>query len=312
MTAKRWLGATALLWMALLGGPARAEDSRLSVVAIFSILGGMVKSVGGDKVNVTVLVGPDADTHTYQPTPSDTKAIATAKLLVINGLGLEGWLDRLRGATKSSATVVVATKGVTPLAIEEEEKARESGKSKFGKARHVTDPHAWQSLTNGQVYVANIVAGLAGVDPANANYYEHAGAAYKRQLAELEGRVKSELALVPEEKRRVITTHDAFQYFGKAYGIAFIAPEGISTENEPSAGGIAKLERQIKHERINALFLENVINARLIEQIAKDTGAVVGPPLYSDALSRPEGPANTYVKMFEYNVATLKEGMQKN
>jgi zinc/manganese transport system substrate-binding protein len=312
MPIRHMLRAAILALATLAGGTASAEP--LKIVATFSILGDMVKTIGGDKVTVTTLVGPDADTHTYHPTPADAKEIAAAKLLVTNGLGLEGWLDRLKGAAKSSAKTIVATTGITPLTMEEEadEKAAASGQEKPGKPRRIKDPHAWQSLANGQIYVANIVAALAEADPANAAYFKESGEAYRERLAELDAKVKSELAAVPKDKRRVITTHDAFQYFGKAYGIAFIAPIGISTENEPSAGDVAKLERQIKREKIKALFLENVTNARLIEQIAKDTGAIVGPALYSDALSKPDEPASTYIKMFEHNAATLKEGMLKN
>lgn len=308
------LGVFALLLGALVSQPARAQNDPLKAVATFSILADIVSNIGGNKVAVTTLVGPDADTHTYQPTPADARAISEAKLLVTNGLGLEGWLDRLKGAAKSGATIVVASSGIKPLTMEEEadEKATASGQPKPGKPRRISDPHAWQSLSNGQIYVANIVKGLAASDPANAEFYKQNGAAYARQLAALDSKVKETLADVPKAKRRVITTHDAFQYYGKAYGIAFVAPLGISTENEPSAGDVAKLERQIKREKIKALFLENVTNGRLIGQIAKDTGAVVGPPLYSDALSKPDEPASTYIKMFEHNTATLKEGMLKN
>jgi zinc/manganese transport system substrate-binding protein len=303
-----------LLLVAFATQPAWAQNERLKAVATFSILADITSNIGGSKVTLTTLVGPDADTHTYQPTPADARAVAEASVLVTNGLGLEGWLDRLKGAAKSSAIVVVASTGITPLTMEEEEdeKAAASGQKKPGKPRRIDDPHAWQSLTNGQAYVANIVEGLSIADPPNAEFYRQSGDAYARQLAALDRKIRDLLAAVPHAKRRVITTHDAFQYYGKAYGVAFIAPLGISTENEPSAGDIASLERQIKREKIKALFLENVTNGRLIGQIAKDTGAVVGPPLYSDALSKPDEPASTYVKMFEHNTATLRDGMMKN
>ncbi len=303
-----------LMLAALFAVRAEAQTAPVTVVATFSILADLVRNVGGEKVAVTTLVGPDADTHSYQPTPSDARAVAQAQVLITNGLGLEGWLVRLKGAATSKAIVVVASAGVKPLTMEEEadEKAAANGQPKSGKPSRVDDPHAWQNLANGQIYVANIVKGLAEADPANADFYRQNGAAYGKQLTALDGKIKAELAGVPKAKRRVITTHDAFQYFGRAYDIAFIAPLGISTENEPSAGDIAKLERQIKREHIRALFLENVTNARLIDQIAKDTGAVVGPSLYSDALSKPDEPAATYLKMFEHNAATLKEGMLKN
>ena len=308
------LGFCALLLGAVIAQRAWAQSGPLKVVATFSIIADIVSNVGGDKVALKTLVGPDADTHTYQPTPADARAVAEAKVLVTNGLGLEGWLDRLKGAAKSNAVVVVASTGIKPLTMEAEEndRAAASGQPKPGRSGRVDDPHAWQSLANGQVYVANIAKALAASDPPNAEFYRTSAADYAARLAALDGKTKEMLAGVPKAKRRVITTHDAFQYYGKEYGIAFIAPLGISTDNEPSAGDIAKLERQIKREKIMALFLENVTNGRLIGQIAKDTGAVVGPPLYSDALSKPDGPASTYVTMFEHNTATLVDGMMKN
>ncbi|MDB5362200.1 MAG: hypothetical protein JWO51_3497 [Rhodospirillales bacterium] len=282
--------------------PAVADP--LPVVATTSVLQDLVRNVGGDKVDVKTLVGLDGDAHTYEPTPSDAKAISTARLVVINGLGLEGWLTRLMGSAKFSGTRVTATEGIAPLTMQEAE---------GGKSKTVIDPHAWQSLANGRIYVANIAKGLIAADPANAAFYRDNAANYANQLSALETKIRAELADVPAAKRRVITTHDAFQYYGKAYGIAFIAPIGLSTEDgEPSAGDVAKLERQIKREKLHALFLENISNSRLIEQLAHDTGAVVGPPLFSDALSRPDEPAPSYLQMFEYNTATLKAGMLKN
>jgi len=282
--------------------PASADP--LPVVATTSVLQDLVRNVGGEKVVVKTLVGPDGDAHTYEPTPSDAKAISTARLVVINGLGLEGWLTRLMGSAKFSGTRVTATDGITPLTMQEAE---------GGKPKTIIDPHAWQSLTNGRIYVANIAKGLSAADPANASFYQDNAARYSAELAALEAKIRAELSDVPEPKRRVITTHDAFQYYGKAYGITFIAPIGLSTEEgEPSAGDVAKLERQIKQEKLRALFLENISNSKLIEQLARDTGAIVGPPLFSDALSKPDEPAPTYIQMFEYNTATLKAGMLKN
>ena len=281
-----------------------AAADPLPVVATTSVLQDLIRNVGGDKVAVKTLVGPDGDAHTYEPTPSDAKAISTARLVVINGLGLEGWLTRLMGSAGFTGTRVIATEGIAPLTM-----AEEAG----GKARTVTDPHAWQSLQNGQIYVANIAKGLAAADPTNAATYRQNAEAYSQRLAALDTKIRAELAEVPTPQRRVITTHDAFQYYGKAYGVAFIAPIGLSTEEgEPSAGDVAKLERQIKREKLHALFLENISNSRLIEQLARDTGAIVGPPLFSDALSKPDEPAPTYIQMFEYNTATLKAGMLKN
>jgi zinc/manganese transport system substrate-binding protein len=305
MTRRTFIAAATVL--ALAAAPALAEP--VKVVATFSILGDLVKTIGGEHVAVTVLVPPDGDAHAYQPTPSDARAVGAASVMVTNGLGLEGWLPRLMGATQFKGTVIVASTGIKPLGMEAE---AEDGQPKPAKPKRVDDPHAWQDLANGQVYVANIVMGLSAADPADASGFEAAGAAYKQQLSALDAKVREMLAAVPKEKRRVITTHDAFQYFGKAYGVTFLAPSGISTEDEPSARELATLERQIKQLHIKALFLENVTNPQMIAQIAKDTGGIVGPPLFSDALSKPDEPAPTYLKMFEHNTATLVEGMQKN
>jgi zinc/manganese transport system substrate-binding protein len=232
------------------------------------VLQDLVRNVGGDKVAVKTLVGPDGDAHTYEPTPSDAKAISGARLVVINGLGLEGWLTRLMGSAGFTGTRVVATEGIAPLTMAE---------AAGGKAKTVTDPHAWQSLKNGQIYVANIAKGLAAADPANADAYRQNAEAYSQRLAALDTRIRTELAEVPAAQRRVITTHDAFQYYGRAYGVTFIAPIGLSTEEgEPSAGDVAKLERQIKREKLRALFLENISNSRLIEQLARIPGPSSG------------------------------------
>ena len=306
------LSVAAALITGLGAATALAQSPPVKVVATFSILGDMVATVGGTHVSVTTLVSPDGDAHAYQPTPSDVRAVGDAAVMVTNGLGLEGWLDRLMGATQFKGTVVVASAGVKPLTMEEEAEGKPESGGKAASPKRVADPHAWQNLANGQIYVANIVKGLSEADPADADAFKEAGAAYRNQLVALDRTVRETLATVPKDKRRVITTHDAFQYYGRAYGVAFLAPLGISTDNEPSAGDIAKLERQIKREKIMALFLENVASGRLIGQIAKDTGAVVGPPLFSDALSKPDGPASTYIEMFEHNTATLRDGMLKN
>jgi zinc/manganese transport system substrate-binding protein len=287
--------------------PAAAQRAPVKVVASFSVLGDMVQNVGGDKIALTTLVGANGDTHVYQPTPADAKAVAEARLFIVNGLGLEGWLPRLVGAVGFKGKVATVSDGIKPLTMEDEDAPKAGGKTK-----RVADPHAWQSLANGRIYVANIVTALSEADPEDAAFYRERGEAYSRQLAALDEKVKAELATVPKAKRRVITSHDAFQYYGKAYGVEFVAPLGISTESEASAGDIAKLIRQIRKEKVKALFIENVSDPRLIEQLAKEAGAVVGPPLYSDALSKPGEPGATYLAMFEHNTAALKAGMLRN
>jgi zinc/manganese transport system substrate-binding protein len=305
-----WGLALAVL-LAFSGGAA----AQIKVVASFSILADMAREIGGERVQVVALVGPNSDGHVYQPKPSDAREVAEAKLVIVNGLGFEGWLDRLVRAAGYGGPVVTASEGIAPLALESghdhDHGAARTGRRTVKPAK-LADPHAWQDLKNGQVYARNIAAGLAKADPANAAHYTSRGEAYARQLAELDGFVRAELAAIAPAKRKVITSHDAFQYFGRAYGVAFLSPLGVSTESEPSAGEVAKLIRQIRAEGVKALFIENMTDKRLVDQIAREAGGVLGGTLYSDALSDAAGPAGSYVRMFRHNVAALKAGMSQN
>jgi zinc/manganese transport system substrate-binding protein len=279
-----------LLLAALLAATPAWADGRLKVVATFSILGDLVASVGGDKVDVAVLVGPDTDAHTYQPRPSDARTLAAAQVLVSNGLGFEGWIDRLAEAADFKGRRIVASAGA----------AQES------------DPHCWQDVACTRRYVANIAEGLAAADPANAAYYRARAADFDKRLAALDGWIRGEIARVPEAQRMAITGHNSFRYFARAYGVAFSAPRGYNTESEPTARDVANLIRQVREQKIKALFVENMTNPALVAEIARDSGATVGPRLYSDALSKPDGPAPTYEAMMRHNVAALVAGMQKN
>ena len=275
------------LMLVAAASPSRAQD-RLNVVASFSILGDFVKNVGGDRVNVTTLVGPNGDVHVYTPAPADAKKIADTKLLVINGLGLEGWLPRLAQAAGSKAPIVTATAGIVPL-----------------KAGSAADPHAWQSVANAKIYVANIRDALRAADPADAGMFAANADAYLTSLDALDRKVREAIAQIPKSRRKVISTHDAFGYFAAAYGIEFIAPLGVSTESEASARDIAGIITQIKSEKIPALFLENISDPRLIRRIAAETGARVGGTLYSDSLTDEKGPATTYIDMVRHNIRTM-------
>lgn len=267
--------------------PASAQD-RLNVVASFSILGDFVKNVGGERVNVTTLVGANSDVHVYTPTPADARSIADAKLLVINGLGLEGWLSRLLQVSSSKAPIISATKGIAPL------------QSGFG-----ADPHAWQSVVNAKIYVANISDALVTADPAGAEIFRNNAQSYLAKLDALDREVRAEVAKIPQSLRKVISTHDAFGYFASAYGIKFIAPSGISTESEVSAHDLAGIITQIRAEKIPAVFLENVSDDRLIRRISAETGARVGGTLYSDSLTDEKGDAPTYIGMVKHNIKAL-------
>ena len=301
------IAALAALFLLPSSGVRAAEP--LQVVATFSIIGDLVKQVGGDAVVVTTLVGPGGDAHVYEPTPQDAKTIAEAKLVVVNGLHMEGWLDRLIKASGTKAAIAVASQDIKPQTMEEEEDAAKGGSD---KPKVVTDPHAWQNLSNGRIYVRNIADALAKADPANADAYRRRAAAYGKELESLDRWVRREIGKVPEAKRKIITSHDAFGYFGRAYGVTFLAPVGLSTEGEPTPAGLAKLVEQIKTEGIKALFIENMTDPRLMQTLAHEAGAAIGDTVYSDSLSMPGGPASTYVTMFRHNVPAFVTAMQKN
>ena len=275
----------------LIASPLHAAE-RLNVVASFSILGDFVRNVGGDRVSVTTLVGVDSDVHVYTPAPSDAKRIADAKFVVVNGLGLEGWLPRLVQSSGSKATIVTASAGIAPL--------------KLGSA---ADPHAWQSVPNAKVYVTDIANALAAADPDDAEFFRAQAKAYLEKLETLDREVREAVAKIPPERRKVISTHDAFGYFAAEYGIRFIAPLGVSTENEPSARDIAAIIGQIKAARIPAVFLENISDDRLIRRIAAETGAKVGGTLISDGLTGEKGPAPTYIDMVRHNIKALTSAL---
>ena len=389
------LMAIALLAMML--GPVRAE-SRLDVVATFSILGDMVQQVGGDRVKVTSLVGPDGDTHVYRPTPKAAKAIAQTKVLFVNGLEFEGWIERLIESSGFKGRVVTATAGIEALKMEEEghdddhdkhgkkdhhddhdkhgkkdhhddhdkhgkkdhhddhdkhgkkdhhddhdkhgKKDHHDDHDKHGKKDHHDDhdkhgkkddhddhdkhgkkdghehhhhgeydPHAWHSLANARIYVRNIVDGLAAADPQGAKAYRANAERYIKEITSLESEMEKAMKSVSADGRKVVTPHDAFGYLGSTYGIKFLAPVGISTEAEASAGDVAKLIRQIKKEKISAIFVENISDRRLLDQIVRETGARIGGTLYSDALSKANGPAGTYLDLMRHNISTLVKAL---
>jgi zinc/manganese transport system substrate-binding protein len=299
MTATRRVVLVA--FAALLAAPAAGEEAPPPKLAVAStsIIADFVRNVGGERIEVKALVGPNGDAHVYSPTPGDAKEIAAATIVFVNGLGLEGWLPRLVTASGTKAPVIVTTKGVPPRRMPDEEHP----------GRSVTDPHAWQSIADAKMYVANIRDGLIAADPSGRAAYEANAQAYLARLDEVENEVRAAIASIPVERRKIITTHDAFGYFGAAYGMSFIAPEGVSTDTEPSAKDVARIIRQIRKQKIPAVFLENVSDPRLIEQIARETGAAIGGKLYSDALSETAGPASTYIDMMRHNVRELAKAL---
>ena len=280
-----------LVLAAAIASPARAQD-RLNVVASFSILGDFARNVGGERVSVTTLVGPDGDVHVYAPAPADAKKIADAKLVIINGLGLEGWLSRLVQSAGSKALIVAATDGIAPLKIGSD-----------------ADPHAWQSVVNARIYVANIRDALGAADPADADFFRANAERYLAKLDVLDREVREAIARIPQARRKVISTHDAFGYFAAAYGIEFIAPLGVSTESEASARDIAGIITQIRTLRIPAVFLENISDPRLMRRISAETGARIGGTLYSDSLTGEKGDAPTYIDMVRHNIKALTSAL---
>jgi zinc/manganese transport system substrate-binding protein len=302
---RRWKTSRRVLLLAgfaaaLLGRPAATQDTaKITAAATFSILGDLLRQVGGDRVDVVTLVGPDGDVHVYSPTPGDAKKLADARIVFVNGLGLEGWVTRLVKASGTRTPVVTVSNGVTTRKMEDEN----------APGHLVIDPHAWQSVANAKIYVANIRDGLVAVDPAGEATYDANAAAYLGKLDRLEKEVHAAIASIPADRRRVITTHDALGYFGDAYGLKFIAPERVSTDSEASSKDVAKIIAQIRREKIPAVFLENITDPRLMNEIARESGAAVGGTLYSDALSPPGGPAANYAEMMRHNVGELTKAL---
>ncbi|WP_430641922.1 metal ABC transporter substrate-binding protein [Bradyrhizobium brasilense] len=289
----------------ILPASAQQDAAKLQVVATFSILGDFARNVGGDRVDVTTLVGTNGDVHVYTPTTADAEAIRNARLVIVNGLGLEGWLPRLVKSSGGNATSVVATRGIVPRKVAAGEiLSRNRGEGSV-------DPHAWQSVANAEIYVANIRDAMVAADPANAATYRANALAYLAKLERLDRDVREALAPIPVERRKVISTHDAFGYFAAAYDITFVAPEGVSTETEPSARDIATIIAQIKKEKIPVVFLENISDPRLMRQIASETGAAIGGTLYSDSLTPKDGEAPSYVEMVRHNIRTIATALME-
>lgn len=291
-----------LVFIGLIGS---AAAETLNVVATFSILGDMTQRVGGERVQVHTLVGPDADAHVYQPTPADARTLAQARLVVVNGFGFEGWIERLIKSSGYRGKVLKAISGVKTLKLPHL-------KGESGHAHHGdVDPHAWQDLSNALIYVDNIAQALSEADPAGQDVYQANAAKYKQEISTLDGEIRQAFKTIPIERRRVVTSHDAFGYFSRAYGIGFISPIGINTDAEPSAGDIGRIIEQIRREKIPAVFLESISDPRLLERIRQESGARIGGTLYSDSLSKAGGPAPTYLDMMRHNAKTLAAALGK-
>jgi len=285
-----WVGSVLAACM-LMSGPALAQDKPVAV-ATFSILADLTQRVAGDHAQVLTLVGPNGDAHVFEPGPKESAELAHADLLIANGLGFEPWLQRLEDASGFNGKVVLASDGVTPLAAEG------------------VDPHAFQDLANAQIYVANIAKGLSEAAPDHAADFRANADTLIAEIAALDQQLKADFGAIPQERRRVLTSHDAFHYFGRAYGIEFVSVQGLSTEAEPTADDLVKVVRQARDGHLSAIFLENMSDPRLAETVAQETGLRVGGELYADALSEADGPAPDYLSLVRHNARQLLAGMQ--
>ena len=328
--------ATALAAFTLSFPMASWAEEPIPVVATFSILGDMVERIGGEHIALTTLVGPDGDSHVYQPTPKAARSVAESDVLFLNGLDFEGWLERLAEAASFDGAMVVATNGVVPIAFDDhddhddekhddhddhddekhddhddhDDHNDEKHDDHAGHDHGAFDPHAWQSLENAVIYANNIAAGLAQADPENAGDYYANRAAFVAEVEMLSADIEAMMKSLPADKRTVVTPHDAFGYFAATYDLTFVAPQGMSTESEVSAGDVAALITQIRKESISAVFIESITDNRMMEQIANETGATIGGTLYSDALSAKSGPASTYLDMMRHNATTLFDALE--
>jgi zinc/manganese transport system substrate-binding protein len=307
LTRRMILGAVAACAATRLTFPATAQDTPIPVVASFSILGDITQAIGGDRIRLVTLVQPGSDAHVYAPTPADAKAVSEARVVITNGLKFEGWMKRLMQSAASKATLVEAATGVKGRV--EKDSHGHAAKDRHGHDHGGLDPHAWQSISNVKAYVANIRDALTAADPAGKGLYESNASRYLAELDAVEAEIRGAVAKLPPERRKVITSHDAFGYFEQAYGIQFIAPRGVSTEAEASAKDVARIIQQIRREKISAVFLENIADQRLMQQIARESGAVIGGTLFSDALSKTDGPAPTYIRMMRHNIKVISEAL---
>ncbi len=301
----RALAMSVITLSVIAASPAPAEP--LKVVASFTVIADFARNVGGDRVDVTTIVGPDGDAHVYEPRPADAVAMARADVVLVNGLHFEGFLRRLVEASATGARIVELTTGVTPIAFKPEfAEADHDHEAGEDEAEHgALDPHAFQSIPNALIYVKNIADAFCAADAAGCDGYRANAAAYGGKLEALDAEVRAAIAAIPKQRRVVITSHDAFGYFEHEYGLTFLAPQGLSTDSEPSAADVARLIGQVRQKQAAAIFVETVTNPRLIEQIAAETGIKVGGALHSDALSG-DGPASTYIGMMRDNVAKIK------
>lgn len=306
MKKRGWICLLSCLMLLIPSITVRAAD-KLLVIASFSILTDLTQQIGGDRLRVHTLVESGNDAHVHQPTPADARILSQARLVIVNGLGFEGWIDRLIKASAYQGKIVIASQGITPLYL------APAGRSSSPHEHHAPtgsiDPHAWQDLNNARIYVTNITNALSEIDPANKFFFQANATRLREQINTLDRQIRNTFNSIPVEQRKVVSSHDAFNYFGRAYGIRFIAPLGMTTDAEPSAANVGAIIRQIRQEKIKALFMENITDSRLLERISRESGARLGGTLYSDSLAKPGSPADNYMGMISHNAKTLSSAL---
>jgi zinc/manganese transport system substrate-binding protein len=277
-------------------GLTSAHADKIKAIATISIIGDVLKNVARDSVNLIVLVGANGDAHEYEPIPADSVNIAKADIIFENGLHLEHWLDKLYTASGSKAKRIVVSQGVTPRIFENNPQE--------------TDPHAWQDVTNVIIYTQNVRDALIAIDPANKDKYFANAKDYIEKLQSLDSWVKAELALIPVEKRKLVTNHDALGYFANRYGfkiIGAVIPSATTEAADLSAQQTIQLLEIIKSNGVHAIFSENMANPNLVETLSKEAGVQVGPDLYTDTLDPVGSQGDTYLKMIRYNVGVFQK-----
>lgn len=299
----------ACLLVAVVAGPPLVHAAgEVKAVATFSIVGDFVRQVGGERVQVSVLVEAGGDAHVFQPSPAQARTVSQAQLVFSNGMGYESWVKRLLQSANFKGTHVSTTQGIKPLT--NQPAGGQGDGHGHGHAHSEADPHAWQSVKLAQQYVSNIAQALCKVDAQGCDVYKQNAKNYSTELTRLDADIAAAWAAIPLEGRKVITSHDAFAYYARDHQVRFLAAQGTSTDAQASAQGIARLVRQIKAEKIKALFVENIADGRLIDQIGRETGVKPSGSLYSDSLSAPGGPAPTYIAMMRHNTQALTAAIQ--
>jgi zinc/manganese transport system substrate-binding protein len=293
-----------VILLMIIGAIPSSAGERLKVVTSFSILADITKAIGGEAVDVVSLIEAGADAHLFEPRPNDIKRLSDADIIIMNGLGFEPWLDRFKSSSGRTPLRVMAAEGITPLDFDDHNHAVDSTSD-----HEIFDPHAWQDVNNVRIYARNITTALSARDPDHRALYNENLARYDEALLKLDQNIRTAIAAIPPARRKLVTTHDAFGYFARAYGIKMIAPLGVAPEAQPSAKDLARIIRQIRAEAIPAIFLETMIDPRLAQQLAAESGAKIGGTLYSDTLSAKNGPAGTYITMMETNIRALTDAL---